>query len=78
MICFNAIFCFKMFQDLEPDSVFVKMIEYSIAGKSFLTSDIWEKILSKNHSSVLKNFLKTFSTFKVRIQQSKNALNFTI
>lgn len=55
-----------MFQDLEPDSVFVKIVEYSIAGKSFLTSDIWEKILLKNRSSTLKKCLKSISTFKVR------------
>lgn len=55
----------KMFQDLEPQSVFVKIIEYSLAGKSFLTSDIWEKILSKNRNSALKKFLKSISTFKV-------------
>lgn len=54
-----------MFQDLEPGSVYVKIIEYSIAGKCFLTSDIWEKILLKNRSSALKKFLKSISTFKV-------------
>lgn len=54
-----------MFQDLEPGSVYVKIIEYSIAGKCFLTSDIWEKILLKNRSSALKKFLKSISTLKV-------------
>jgi len=56
-----------MFQDLEPGSVYVKIIEYSIAGQCFLTSDIWEKILLKNRSSALKKMLKSFSTFKVDI-----------
>jgi len=56
-----------MFQDLEPGSVYVKIIEYSIAGKCFLTSNIWEKILIKNRSSALKKCLKSFSTFKVGI-----------
>lgn len=56
-----------MFQDLEPGSVYVKIIEYSIAGKCFLTNEIWGKILLKNRSSVLKKFLKSISTFKVGI-----------
>ncbi|VVC45766.1 ATP-grasp fold, subdomain 1,PEP-utilising enzyme, mobile domain,Pyruvate phosphate dikinase [Cinara cedri] len=60
-LCLNV--C-QMFQDLEPSSVYVNIIEYSIAGKSFLTSDIWEKILLKNRSSALKKFLKSISTFK--------------
>ncbi|XP_060861181.1 uncharacterized protein LOC132938394 isoform X3 [Metopolophium dirhodum] len=60
-MCLNV--C-QMFQDLEPDSVYVKIIEYSIAGQCFLTSDIWEKILLKNRSSALKKILKSFSTFK--------------
>lgn len=54
-----------MFQDLEPESVFVKIIEYSIAGKCFLTSDVWEKILLKNRSSAFKKLIKSISTFKV-------------
>jgi len=56
-----------MFQDLEPGSVYVKIIEYSIAGQCFLTSNIWEKILLKNRSSALKKMLKSFSTFKVGV-----------
>jgi len=66
---YSLIECFlwKMFQDLEPDSVYVKIIEYSIAGKCFLTSDIWEKILLKNRSSALKKFVKSIYTFKVCI-----------
>ncbi|XP_016663303.2 uncharacterized protein LOC100569517 [Acyrthosiphon pisum] len=60
-MCLNV--C-QMFQDLEPGSVYVKIIEYSIAGQCFLTSDIWEKILLKNRSSTLKKILKSFSTFK--------------
>lgn len=55
----------KMFQDLDPDSVYVKIIEYSIAGKHFLTDDIWDKILLKNHGSGLKTILKLISTIKV-------------
>lgn len=54
-----------MFQDLEPNSVYVNLIQFSIAGKSFLTSDIWEKIFLKNHSSALKKLFKSISTFKV-------------
>lgn len=54
-----------MFQDLEPDSVYVKIIEYSIAGKCFLTKDIWEKILLKNRSSTIKKIFKSISTLKV-------------
>lgn len=54
-----------MFQDLEPDSVFVKIIEYSIAGKSFLTKDIWEKILLKHRTSAMKKLTKLFFTLKV-------------
>lgn len=57
-----------MFQDLEPHSVFVKIIEYSIAGKSFLTNDIWEKILSKNRNSALKRCLKSISTLKAGLE----------
>ncbi|XP_022162684.1 uncharacterized protein LOC111028371 isoform X1 [Myzus persicae] len=60
-MCLNV--C-QMFQDLEPGSVYVKIIEYSIAGKCFLTSEIWEKILLKNRSSALKKILKSISTFK--------------
>ncbi|CAI6346497.1 unnamed protein product [Macrosiphum euphorbiae] len=60
-MCLNV--C-QMFQDLEPGSVYVKIIEYSIAGQCFLTSNIWEKILLKNRSSALKKILKSFSTFK--------------
>jgi len=56
-----------MFQDLEPGSVYVKIIEYSIAGQSFLTSDIWDKILLKNRSSALQKFLKSIYSFKVVI-----------
>lgn len=62
-----------MFQDLEPDSVFVKIIEYSIAGKCFLTSDIWEKILLKNRSSTFKKIIKSISTFKAS-ELNKNIL----
>ncbi|XP_026822720.1 uncharacterized protein LOC113560827 [Rhopalosiphum maidis] len=60
-MCLNV--C-QMFQDLEPDSVYVKIIEYSIAGQCFLTSSIWEKILLKNRSSALQKFLKSISSFK--------------
>uniref|UniRef100_A0A2H8TRJ0 Putative phosphoenolpyruvate synthase n=1 Tax=Melanaphis sacchari TaxID=742174 RepID=A0A2H8TRJ0_9HEMI len=60
-ICLNV--C-KMFQDLQPGSVYVKIIEYSIAGKSFLTDNIWEKILLKNRKSVLQKILKSYSSFK--------------
>ena len=60
-------FLWKLFQDLEPGSVYVKIIEYSIAGQSFLTDDIWEKILLKNRSSAFKKMLKSISTFKVGI-----------
>lgn len=54
-----------MFQDLDPDSVFVKIIEYSIAGKSFLTNDVWKKILLKNRTSAIKKFTKLFTTLRV-------------
>lgn len=54
-----------MFQNLEPDSVFVKIIEYSIAGKSFLTKDIWKKISLKTRTSAMKKWTKLFSTLKV-------------
>ncbi|XP_025408161.1 uncharacterized protein LOC112681979 [Sipha flava] len=60
-LCLNV--C-QIFQDLEPHSVFVKIIEYSIAGKSFLTNDMWEKILSKNRNSALKKIFKSISTLK--------------
>ncbi|CAH1725995.1 unnamed protein product [Aphis gossypii] len=60
-ICFNV--C-QIFQDLEPGSVYVKIIEYSIAGQSFLTSDIWDKILLKNRSSALQQFLRSIYSFK--------------
>lgn len=53
-----------MFQDLEPDSLYVKIIEYSIAGKCFLTSDIWQKIALKNQSSTFKKIIKSISTLK--------------
>lgn len=56
-----------MFQDLEPDTIYVKIIEYSIAGQSFLTSNIWEKILLKNRSSTLEKIFKLIDTFKVFI-----------
>jgi len=56
-----------MFQDLEPGSVYVKIIEYSIAGQCFLTSTIWEKILLKNRSSALQKFFKSISSLKVGI-----------
>lgn len=56
-----------MFQDLEPGSVYVKIIEYSIAGQSFLTSNIWEKILLKNRSSALQKCLRSIYSFKVVI-----------
>lgn len=58
-----------MFQDLVPNSMYVKIIEYSIAGKSFLTSDIWGKIALKNNSTVMKKLFKSVSTFKVYIPQ---------
>lgn len=55
----------KMFQDLEPNSVYVNLIEFSIAGQFFMTSEIWEKILLKNRSSALKKLFKSIYTFKV-------------
>lgn len=54
-----------MFQDLEVGSVYVKIIEYSIAGKCFLTDDIWQRILSRKRSSVFKKCIRSFLTFKV-------------
>lgn len=69
-------FQIKMFQDLEPDSVYVKIIEYSMAGKTFLTSEIWKKTLMKNHSSTLKKIVKSIFTFKVQVLVFYNSHTF--
>jgi len=54
-----------MFQDLEANSVYVKIIEYSIAGKCFLSGEIWKKILLRKRSSAFNKCMRSISTFKV-------------
>lgn len=62
---YNKKYVLKLFQHLEPNNISVKILEYSLAGKSFMTSEIWEKILKTNQKSVVQKYFHTLLTFKV-------------
>lgn len=61
------LFVLKIFQHLEHNTPFMKVIEYSIAGKSFVTSEIFEKISMKKHISAIEKFFNSLLLFKVCI-----------
>ncbi|XP_050419567.1 uncharacterized protein LOC126832726 isoform X2 [Adelges cooleyi] len=54
----------QIFQDLEPGSMYSDVIQYAVAGKLFLTDDVWNKILLKNTTSIVKMLKKSILTLQ--------------
>ncbi|XP_050541906.1 prodigiosin synthesizing transferase PigC-like isoform X3 [Daktulosphaira vitifoliae] len=54
----------QLFQYLEVDSIFSDIIQYSIAGKLFVTNEIWQniKLRRKSKLRIFLHFLSTFQT----------------